>query len=29
MMVDGRITERGVLTPKCCIPPGRFIEELR
>jgi lysine 6-dehydrogenase len=29
MMADGRITERGVLTPERCIPPDLFIEELR
>lgn len=29
MMADGRITERGVLTPERCIPPAIFIEELR
>ena len=29
MMADGRITERGVLTPERCIPPELFIEELR
>lgn len=29
MMADGRITERGVLTPERCIPPEPFIEELR
>ncbi len=29
MMADGRITERGVLTPERCIPPNLFIEELR
>lgn len=29
MMVDGRISERGVLTPERCIPPDLFIEELR
>ena len=29
MMADGRITERGVLTPERCIPPEAFIEALR
>ncbi len=29
MMADGRITEKGVLTPERCIPPDLFIEELR
>jgi saccharopine dehydrogenase-like NADP-dependent oxidoreductase len=29
MMADGRISERGVLTPERCIPPAPFIEELR
>jgi lysine 6-dehydrogenase len=29
MMVDGRISNRGVLTPERCIPPEPFIEELR
>ncbi len=29
MMADGRITERGVLTPERCIPPDLFIEALR
>lgn len=29
MMADGRITERGVLTPERCIPPEEFIEALR
>jgi len=29
MMADGRITERGVLTPERCIPPEPFIEGLR
>jgi len=29
MMVDGRISDRGVLTPERCIPPKPFIEELR
>jgi lysine 6-dehydrogenase len=29
MMADGRITERGVLTPERCIPPKPFIEALR
>ncbi len=29
MMADGRITDRGVLTPERCIPPELFIEELR
>jgi len=29
MMSDGRIKERGVLTPERCIPPESFIEELR
>ncbi|MBN2230102.1 MAG: saccharopine dehydrogenase NADP-binding domain-containing protein [Candidatus Thorarchaeota archaeon] len=29
MMADGRIENRGVLTPERCIPPGPFIEELR
>jgi lysine 6-dehydrogenase len=29
MMVDGRISDRGVLTPERCIPPEPFIEELR
>ncbi|MHA2024885.1 MAG: saccharopine dehydrogenase C-terminal domain-containing protein [Candidatus Thorarchaeota archaeon] len=29
MSADGRITERGVLTPERCIPPGPFIEALR
>jgi lysine 6-dehydrogenase len=29
MMVDGRITKRGVLTPERCIPPEPFIEELK
>ena len=29
MMADGRITERGVLTPERCIPPDPFIKELR
>jgi lysine 6-dehydrogenase len=29
MMVDGRITDRGVLTPERCIPPEPFIEELK
>jgi lysine 6-dehydrogenase len=29
MMVDGRISKRGVLTPERCIPPEPFIEELR
>jgi lysine 6-dehydrogenase len=29
MMADGRITDRGVLTPERCIPPAPFIEELR
>jgi lysine 6-dehydrogenase len=29
MMVDGRISDRGVLTPERCIPPESFIEELR
>ncbi|MFW9961362.1 MAG: saccharopine dehydrogenase C-terminal domain-containing protein [Candidatus Thorarchaeota archaeon] len=29
MMVDGRISERGVLTPERCIPPAPFIDELR
>lgn len=29
MMVDGRITKRGVLTPERCIPPDQFIEALR
>lgn len=29
MMADGRITDRGVLTPERCIPPDLFIEELR
>ncbi|MHA1135722.1 MAG: saccharopine dehydrogenase family protein [Candidatus Thorarchaeota archaeon] len=29
MMADGRITERGVLTPERCIPPDLFIEGLR
>jgi lysine 6-dehydrogenase len=29
MMVDGRISNRGVLTPERCIPPEPFIEELK
>ncbi|MFW9809445.1 MAG: saccharopine dehydrogenase family protein [Candidatus Thorarchaeota archaeon] len=29
MMADGRISDRGVLTPERCIPPAPFIEELR
>ena len=29
MMADGRITDRGVLTPERCIPPDLFIEALR
>ncbi len=29
MSADGRITERGVLTPERCIPPALFIEALR
>lgn len=29
MMADGRISERGVLTPERCIPPELFIKELR
>ncbi|MFW9834658.1 MAG: saccharopine dehydrogenase family protein [Candidatus Thorarchaeota archaeon] len=29
MMADGRITDRGVLTPERCIPPKPFIEELQ
>jgi lysine 6-dehydrogenase len=29
MMADGRITERGVLTPERCIPPEPFIKGLR
>jgi lysine 6-dehydrogenase len=29
MMVDGRISQRGVMTPERCIPPESFIEELR
>ena len=29
MMADGRISERGVLTPERCIPPELFIRELR
>lgn len=29
MMADGRITERGVLTPERCIPPEPFIAGLR
>ena len=29
MMADGRITERGVLTPERCIPPDLFIEGLK
>ncbi|MGY5859985.1 MAG: saccharopine dehydrogenase C-terminal domain-containing protein [Candidatus Thorarchaeota archaeon] len=29
MMADGRITERGVLTPERCIPPEEFIEALK
>jgi len=29
MMADGRIGERGVLTPERCIPPELFIKELR
>lgn len=29
MMADGRITERGVLTPERCIPPDLFIEALK
>jgi len=29
MMADGRISERGVLTPERCIPPDLFIQELR
>jgi len=29
MMADGRIKDRGVLTPERCIPPAPFIEELR
>ncbi|MFW9927741.1 MAG: saccharopine dehydrogenase C-terminal domain-containing protein, partial [Candidatus Thorarchaeota archaeon] len=29
MMADGRISDRGVLTPERCIPPASFIEELR
>ncbi|MGQ4912858.1 MAG: saccharopine dehydrogenase family protein [Candidatus Thorarchaeota archaeon] len=29
MMADGRISERGVLTPERCIPPKEFIDELR
>jgi len=29
MMVDGRISDRGVLTPERCIPPEPFIDELR
>ncbi|MHA2043616.1 MAG: saccharopine dehydrogenase C-terminal domain-containing protein [Candidatus Thorarchaeota archaeon] len=29
MMADGRISDRGVLTPERCIPPAPFIEALR
>jgi len=29
MMADGRISERGVLTPERCIPPELFMKELR
>jgi lysine 6-dehydrogenase len=29
MMADGRITQRGVLTPERCIPPDLFIDGLR
>lgn len=29
MMADGRIKDRGVLTPERCIPPDIFIQELR
>lgn len=29
MMADGRIKDRGVLTPERCIPPDIFIKELR
>lgn len=29
MMVDGTITERGVLPPEVAVPPEKFIEEMR